>query len=228
MEKNLESREGYYKKSRQVGKNLYNKWYVQESTNDRYVFNTYTLRTRKYFLEPAVEWILVEEKKECGGVEVNKGTMDSIAKCAKACSGVASMFIFGTNDFGVVRCFSDGCKCVCETAAKDDGSCDTVDHKGFRLYEFGSASMVWSLVEETKECGGQEISKGNKVSIDECAKACSGVASMFALGTNDFGVPRCYADGCTCLCETGAKDDGICDTVDHKGYNLYRFGTASK
>ena len=86
----------------------------------------------------------------------------------------------------------------------------------------------WSLVAKTKECGGQEISKGNKVSIDECAKACSGVASMFALGTNDFGVPRCYADGCTCLCETGAKDDGICDTVDHKGYNLYRFGTASK
>ena len=51
---------------------------------------------------------------------------------------------------------------------------------------------------------------------------------MFALGTNDFGTTRCYADGCTCLCETGAEDDGTCDTVDHKGYHLYRFGTSSK
>ena len=45
---------------------------------------------------------------------------------------------------------------------------------------------------------------------------------MFALGTNDFGVQCCYADGRTCLCETGAKYDGTCETVDHKGYHLYR------
>ena len=74
-----------------------------------------------------------------------------------------------------------------------------------------------------QECAGTEISKGNKGSIDDCAKACNGVASMFALGTNDFGVIRCYSDGCTCLCETGAADDGTCDTVSHKGYHLYRF-----
>ena len=80
------------------------------------------------------------------------------------------------------------------------------------------------MVEETKECTGTEISKGNKDSIDECAKACNGVASMFAFGTNDFGVQRCYGDGCACACETGAEDDGTCDTVDHKGFHLYRFG----
>ena len=91
-----------------------------------------------------------------------------------------------------------------------------------------ATNIEWSLVVETKECGGQEISKGNRDSVDECAKACNGVASMFALGTNDFGTTRCYADGCACLCETGAKDDGTCDTVDHKGYHLYRFGTSSK
>ena len=51
---------------------------------------------------------------------------------------------------------------------------------------------------------------------------------MFALGTNDFGTTRCYADGCTCLCETGAREDGTCDTVNHNGYHLYRFGTTSK
>ena len=105
-------------------------------TGNRYVFNTYTLRTRKYFLEPAVEWILVEEKKECGGVEVNKGTMDSIAKCAKACSGVASMFIFGTNDFGKKRCNRKGCKCICEVEAAYDGTCNTKRHRGYRLYRY--------------------------------------------------------------------------------------------
>ena len=65
-------------------------------------------------------------------------------------------------------------------------------------------------------------------SIDECAKTCNGVASMFAFGTNDFGVTRCYSDGCTCLCETGAKDDGTCDAVDHSGFRLYRYGASSK
>ena len=65
-------------------------------------------------------------------------------------------------------------------------------------------------------------------SIDECAMACDGVSSMFVFGTNDFGTTRCYADGCTCLCETGAKNDGTCDTIENKGYHLYRFGTSSK
>ena len=78
------------------------------------------------------------------------------------------------------------------------------------------------MVGEKQECAGTEISKGNKGSIDDCAKACNGVASMFALGTNDFGVIRCYSDGCTCLCETGAADNGTCESVSHKGYHLYR------
>ena len=55
-------------------------------------------------------------------------------------------------------------------------------------------ALEWNLVHETQECGGTEISKGNKDSIDECAKACNGVASMFVLGTNDFGAQRCHAD----------------------------------
>ena len=88
----------------------------------------------------SLDWSLVEEKKECGGEEVNEGGMDSIDQCAMTCSRRSSMFIFGTNDFGNDRCFSDGCKCVCETAAKDEGTCDTVDHNGFRLYRFVTSS----------------------------------------------------------------------------------------
>ena len=88
--------------------------------------------------------------------------------------------------------------------------------------------LEWSLVEEKKECSGDEISKGRMVSPGECGSACNGVASMFAFGTNDFGVPRCDGNGCQCLCETAAADDGTCDSVQHKGYRLYRFRAVGK
>ena len=48
---------------------------------------------------------------------------------------------------------------------------------------------------------------------------------MFIFGTNDFGQNRCDEDGCVCVCETGAKDDGTCNMVSHDGYNLYKFKT---
>ena len=46
---------------------------------------------------------------------------------------------------------------------------------------------------------------------------------MFIFGTNAFGDDRCYRDGCKCICETAANDDGTCDIKEHMGYNLYRF-----
>ena len=88
--------------------------------------------------------------------------------------------------------------------------------------------LEWSLVEEKKECSGDEISKGRMVSPGECASACNGVAAMFAFGTNDFGVPRCDSNGCQCLCETSAAEDGTCDSVQHMGYRLYRFRAVGK
>ena len=51
------------------------------------------------------------------------------------------MFIFGTNDFGTNRCFVEGCNCVCETSAKDDGTCDMESHDGYRLYKFKTDSL---------------------------------------------------------------------------------------
>ena len=62
--------------------------------------------------------------------------MDSITECAESCEELASMFIFGTNEFGNDRCSSDGCKCICETSADDDGNCETVQHDGYRLFKF--------------------------------------------------------------------------------------------
>ena len=88
--------------------------------------------------------------------------------------------------------------------------------------------LEWSLVEEKRECSGDEISKGRMISPGECASACNGIASMFAFGTNDFGIPRCDSNGCQCLCETAAADDGTCDSVQHKGYRLYRFRAVGK
>ena len=85
---------------------------------------------------------LVQEQKECGGSEVSKGRLDSLLECADACYGVASMFIFGTNDFGDPRCEDNGkqCKCFCEDSANVDGTCDTIDHNGYRLYKYTEPS----------------------------------------------------------------------------------------
>ena len=84
-------------------------------------------------------------------------------------------------------------------------------------------SLDWELVAEKKECSGSETEKGTFHIIDNCASQCNGVASMFAFGTNDFGEPRCYNNGCRCLCETSATAEGTCNKVNHKGYRLYRY-----
>jgi len=80
-------------------------------------------------------WTLVGEKKECAGADgyVRLPTVDA---CASNCRGVASMFAFGTNDFGTPRCDDGGCLCLCEKSARADGTCDQVNHNGYRLYTF--------------------------------------------------------------------------------------------
>ena len=81
------------------------------------------------------------------------------------------------------------------------------------------------MVREKAECGGSEVYL-NHPSLDECAKACIGISSMFAFGTNDFGTTRCFDEGCACLCETGANDDGTCNVVGHSGFRLYKLSTS--
>ena len=79
--------------------------------------------------------MLVSEKKECSGPEMVAGKLKTLADCAQACRGIASMFLYGTTDFGTKRCDSEGCNCVCETNARS-GDCEEVDHKGYRLYKY--------------------------------------------------------------------------------------------
>ena len=76
---------------------------------------------------------------------------------------------------------------------------------------------------EKEECDGSEISKGKLPSVDDCASQCKGVSSMFAFGTNDFLKNRCNKEGCNCLCETSATEEGTCERVDHNGYRLYKY-----
>ena len=84
---------------------------------------------------------LVVEKKECDGSKVpfGDGGVLSLIECANGCSMMkASMFIFGTNDFGENKCNEGGkkgCRCYCETSAKA-GECNQKDNNGYRLYKF--------------------------------------------------------------------------------------------
>ena len=81
-------------------------------------------------------WVLVAERKECSGSEVEKPRVPLVADCAANCHGIASMFIFGTNDFEKPRCNEEGCWCICETSAAIHGTCDQTDHNGYRLYKY--------------------------------------------------------------------------------------------
>ena len=91
-------------------------------------------------------WELVAEKKECSGSEISKGKQSSLEDCAEQCGGMASMFIFGTKDYGTIRCNDVGCGCLCETSATTDGLCDQVDHNGFRLYKYVDKGLSLSSI----------------------------------------------------------------------------------
>ena len=85
-----------------------------------------------------LDWILVAEKKECGGSEVAVGPKATLSECAKSCRGNSSMFIYGTNDFTAPRCNingEEGCMCYCETSSTTRG-CNEVRNNGFRLYKY--------------------------------------------------------------------------------------------
>ena len=84
------------------------------------------------FLLPA--GVLVRDKKECNGSKIDKGTQPSVSECANQCKDTTLMFIFGTDDYGEIRCNDDGCHCYCETSAAPNGTCDEVNHNGYRLY----------------------------------------------------------------------------------------------
>ena len=74
------------------------------------------------------------QKIKCRGSGSNQGKVSSADLCAGKCEFSSSMFIVGTNDFGENRCDNGNCDCYCEANTENDGTCDLVDSKGYRLY----------------------------------------------------------------------------------------------
>ena len=76
--------------------------------------------------------------------------------------------------------------------------------------------VEWTLVSENTECSGSETEKQLQPDSDiqDCARECSGVSSMFLFS------PRRNR----CFCETAASTDGTCDVIDIQGWDLYKYG----
>ena len=69
------------------------------------------------------------------------------------------------------------------------------------------------------ECGGEEIWKGYRTTVDDCAFACNGVSKYFIFGTNATSDDKCSSDGrCRCFCET----PNPCEQ-ETNSYNIYQF-----
>ena len=91
-------------------------------------------------IDDDIDWELVANKKECTGNEYSEKNFSTLSDCAKFCktgTHKATMFAFGTNDYGTDRCYSDEkCKCLCELAASSEGTCTQRNNKGYRLYRY--------------------------------------------------------------------------------------------
>ena len=101
-----------------------------------------------YGKDDDIFWELVATKRECSGNEYQVGQLSTLSDCATFCKsgaipGNATMFAFGTNDYGTNRCYSDEkCKCLCELAASSEGTCTQTNHKGYRLYRYIDTSTT--------------------------------------------------------------------------------------
>ena len=79
---------------------------------------------------------MLEQKTECGGEDVSVGRFHEVSQCAEQCRSISSMFIFGTNEFGLTRCDESGCICYCETESTNVGTCNREDDMGYNLYTY--------------------------------------------------------------------------------------------
>ena len=79
------------------------------------------------------------------------------------------------------------------------------------------------MLEQKKECGGEEIYMGRFYKVFECAEKCRSISSMFLFGTKGHGSTKCDESGCKCYCETESTNVGTCQTKDAMGYDLYTY-----
>ena len=78
--------------------------------------------------------------KECTTYDDHKGLVDSVGSCGTLCKEEASMFVFGTQDYGGSSCERIMgqmlCNCSCEWYATDQGTCTTKDNPNVNLYRY--------------------------------------------------------------------------------------------
>ena len=90
--------------------------------------------------------------------------------------------------------------------------------------------LAWSLYANRRQCQWQGIDKmkvKNSWTVDECARQCKGVSSLFKLGTNDYAEndnqKQCFDDGCRCECEIFASATGTCELRGPNSFRLYKY-----
>ena len=98
-----------------------------------------------FFQFQDLDYQLVALRAECEGKEIFKKTHLSLNACANACRGISQMFMYGTNQFGVTRCYGDkGCDCYCEMATSNYECNKQLHHGGYNLYKYlGEWQEAW-------------------------------------------------------------------------------------
>ena len=84
------------------------------------------------------EFYLVAKNRKCSGEEENGCLQTSAENCARLCHNTSSMFAFPNSDG---RCHGGRCKCLCQTGASANGTCDEVENERYDLYKFRSNEM---------------------------------------------------------------------------------------
>ena len=86
--------------------------------------------------------------------------------------------------------------------------------------------LVKSSVEclDDEEHGKLEISKGKVSSLEQCAKACRDVSSLFIYGKKGSKSTACDEDGCSCICEVSVDANDEClKEKEVDTFDLYRY-----
>ena len=90
--------------------------------------------------------------------------------------------------------------------------------------------LDFKLVKSSVEClddeehGKLEISKGKVSSLEQCAKACADVSSLFIYGKKGSKSTACDDGGCSCICEVSVDSNDEClKEKEVDTFDLYRY-----
>ena len=107
---------------------------------------------------------------------------------------------------------------------------------GLHDSEVNVGQFSFEMVAYKKKCKGNEVDMGRFLHIEDCARSCRKLSSMFKFGTNDYDSKQCdvvyvtrdsvryeAVKQCSCKCETAATSDGQCNLKIDDGFRLFRF-----